>query len=73
MHNFKLKKLQFKQFIDDIANFQFFKNFVSMKYIKKKICYTMVDLSKFTSSKKILSKVVVLGYDQFYSQTLFKY
>ena len=25
----------------------------------------MIDLSKFTSNKKILSKVVILGYNQF--------
>ena len=30
----------------------------------------MVDLSKFTSSKKILSKVAVLYYNQFYNKTL---
>ena len=32
----------------------------------------MVDLIKFTSNKKIFSKVVVLGYNQIYSKTLSK-
>lgn len=40
-----------------------------MKDIRRK-CYPMVDLSKFTFNKKILSKVVILCYNQFYSQTL---
>ena len=30
----------------------------------------MVDLSKFTSNKKILSGVVIIDYNQVYSQTL---
>ena len=58
MHNLKYKNLQFKQFIDDITiDFYFSKNFTSMKDIRKR--YPMVDLSKFTSNKKILSNVVV--------------
>ena len=32
----------------------------------------MVDLIKFTSNKKIFSKVVVLSYNQIYSKTLSK-
>ena len=31
----------------------------------------MVDLSKFTFNKKILSKIVALSYDQFCNQILF--
>ena len=54
------KYLQFKQFTDDITiDLYFFRNFASMKDIKK-ICNPMVDLSKFTSNKMILSKVVAL-------------
>ena len=37
-----------------------------MEDIRKK-CNPIVDLSKFTSNKKILSKVVVLRYNQFCS------
>ena len=33
-------------------------------------CNPMVNLSKFTFNKKILSKVVVLRYNQFYNKTL---
>ena len=63
MHNFKLQNLQFKQFIDDIAiDFQFSINFTSMKDIRRK-CKPIVDLLKFTSNKKILSKVIVLRYN----------
>ena len=55
------KYLQFKQFTDDITiDLYFFRNFASMKDIKK-ICNPMVDLSKFTSNKMILSKVVALA------------
>ena len=53
------KNLQFKKFIDDITiNLYFSWNFASMEDIK--IRYNLiVDLSKFTSNKKILSKFVV--------------
>ena len=52
------KNLQIKQFIKDIAiNLLFFRNFASMKDIRRK-CNSMVDLSKFTSNKKILSNVI---------------
>ena len=64
MHNFKLQKLAFKQFIDDIAiDFYFSRNFASMEDIRRRKCNPMVDLSKFTLIKKILSEVVVLGYN----------
>ena len=62
MYNLNYKNLQFKQFIDDIAiDLQFSRNFASMEDIRK-MCNPMMDLSKFTSNKKILSKV---GYNQF--------
>ena len=32
-----------------------------------RIYNSMVDLSKFISNKKILSKIITLGYNQFYS------
>ena len=55
--------MQFKQFIDDIAiDNKFSRNFARMENIRRK-CNPMVNLSKFTSNKKILSKVVVLGYN----------
>ena len=38
-----------------------FRNFADMKNIKIK-CNPMVDLSKFTSNKKILNEVVVVNY-----------
>ena len=65
MHNFKLKKnLEFKQFNDYIAiDIYFFINFASKEDIRRK-CNPMVDLSKFTSNKKILSNVVILDYNQ---------
>ena len=62
MHNFKLKKLKFKQFIDKITiDLWFFRNFTSMEDIRRRY-NQMVDLSKFTSNKRILSKVVGLNY-----------
>ena len=52
------KNLQFKQFIDDIAiDLWFFRNFVGMEDVRRRF-NPIVDLSKFTSNKKILSKVV---------------
>ena len=59
--------MQFKQFIDDdiAIDFEFSRNFASMKDIERK-CNPMVDLSKFTCNKKILSKVVALDYNQFW-------
>ena len=59
------KNLQFKQFIDDMAiDFEFFINFSSMEYIRRRH-NLMIDLSKFASNKKILSKVVALDCNQF--------
>ena len=64
------KNLQFKQLIDNIAiDFWSSKNFACMKDVKRK-CNPMINLSKFTSNKKILSKVVALWYNQVCSQTL---
>ena len=39
--------------------------------IIRRKCNSMVNLSKFTSNKKILSETVVIGYNQICSQTLF--
>ena len=48
-------------------NLQFSRNFANIKYIKRRY-NPIVYLSKFTSNKKILIKVVVtLNYDQFYN------
>ena len=59
----KYKNLQFKQFIDDISlDFWFFRNFASMEDIRR-IYNSIMDLSKFTSNKKILAKVVILNYN----------
>ena len=61
MHNFKLQILAIKQFIDDITiDLQFSRNFASIKDIRRK-CNTMADLLGFTSNKKILSNVIILG------------
>ena len=50
--------MQFKQFIDDIAiDIYFFRNFASIEDIRRR-CNPMVDLSKFTFNKKILSNAV---------------
>ena len=58
MHNFRQKKLQFKQLVDSITiNFWSSENFASMKDIRKKF-NPMVNLSKFTTNKKILSKII---------------
>ena len=55
------KNLKFKYLIDDICiNLWSFENFVSMEDIKRK-CKIIMNLSKFTSYKEILSRVVVLG------------
>ena len=59
------KYLQLKQFIDDIAIVLYFsRNVTSMENIRK-IYNSMADLSKFTSNKKILNKIVILDYNQF--------
>ena len=64
MHTFKLQKsCNFKKIIDDTAiDFYFFRNFASVEDIRRR-CNPIVDLSKFTSSKKIWNKVVTLGYN----------
>ena len=52
------KNLQFKPFIDNITiDLLFSRNFASIEEIRRRR-NPMVDLSKFTSNKKILSKVV---------------
>ena len=51
------KNLQFKQFVNNMAiDLLFFKNFTNIGDIKKR-CKPMMDLLKFKSSKKILSKL----------------
>ena len=58
LQNFKLQKLQIKSFIDNIAvDIWFSRNFASMEDIRRR-CNIIVDLLKFTSNKKILSKVI---------------
>ena len=50
--------MQFKQLIDDITiGLSFSRKFASIENIKRK-CNLIVDLSKFTSNKKIFSKTV---------------
>ena len=64
------KNLKFKYLIDNIfIDFWSFGNFVTMEDIKRK-CNPMMDMSKFTSNKKILNGVVVLGYNQVCSPIL---
>ena len=64
------KNLWFKQLIDNtIIDLWSSTNFSSMEGIKRK-CNLMMDLSKFTYNKKILSEVVVLGYNKVCSQIL---
>ena len=64
------KNFQFKQLIDGIAiDLSSSGNFASMVDIRRKY-NPMIDLSKFTFNKKILSKVVTLNYNKFYSQIL---
>ena len=53
--------------IDDIAiDHWFSENFARIENIKRK-CNPMVDLSKFTFNKNILSEMVVLIYNQVFS------
>ena len=57
----KKKTLKFKYLIDDITiRLLFSENFASMKNIRRKY-YPIVNLSKFTSNKKILSAVEAIG------------
>ena len=65
------KSLKFKHFINNIAiDLGFSRNLASIEDVRKKKCNLMVDLSKFTFNKKILSGVVVISYNQVCSQTL---
>ena len=58
------KDLEIKKFIDNIViDLQFSRNFASIEYIKRRISNPMVDLSKSTFKKKILSNFVALGYN----------
>ena len=51
------KNLKFKYLIDDIViDLRFSRNFVNMQDIRRK-CNLMMNLSKFTSNKNILSRV----------------
>ena len=62
--------MKFKHLIDNIAiNLWSSKNFASMENIRIKY-NPMVDLSKFTFNKKILSEVIVLCYNWACCQTL---
>ena len=54
INNFKLQKLD-----DKVINLGSFENFVDLKDIKRKY-NSMINLSKFTSNKKILNEIVVL-------------
>ena len=55
MNNLNYKNFQVKQCINDIAiDLQFSRNFASMEDIRRKF-NPIVELSKFTSNKKILS------------------
>ena len=57
--------------IDNIViNFLFSGNFENIKDIRKK-CNSIIDLSKFTSTKKILNWVVAVDYNQIYTQIFF--
>ena len=72
MHNFRLQKIKFKfkNLIDYIAiNLWSSENFASMEDIKRK-CKPIVNLSKFTSNKKILNEVITLSYNQVCCETL---
>ena len=64
--------MKFKHLIDNIVtNFWFYGNFASMKNIIKK-CNPIVNFSKFTSNKKMLSGVVIaIGYKLIRSQFFF--
>ena len=65
------KKLKFKHLIDDIViNNWSFENFGNMEDIRRKY-NPMINLSKFTSNKKILSVVVAISYNQVCSHTFY--
>ena len=59
----KFENLKFKHLFDDIViDFRLSENFLSMKDIRRKY-NSMMNLSKFTFNKKILSEVIVIGYN----------
>ena len=63
-YNSGQQNLQFKQLIDDIIiDLWYSRSFANMEDIRKKKCNLLVDMSKFTSYKKILSKVLALTYN----------
>ena len=67
MHNFRFNNLKFKHSIDDITiDLYSSRNFTNIEDIIRK-CNLMVNLSKFTSNKKLLSG----GYNKVCCQTLF--
>ena len=57
INNFKLQKLD-----DKVINLGSFENFFDLKDIRR-ICNSMMDLSKLTSNIKILNEIVVLCYN----------
>ena len=60
--------MKFKYLIDDkFIDLWSSWSFASMKDIRKKY-NPIIDLSKFTSNKKIFNEVVTLDYDQVYCQ-----
>ena len=63
--------MKFKYLIGNIAiDFRYFENFVSIEDIRRKYIL-IVDLSKFTSNKKILSEIEVISCNKICNQTLF--
>ena len=66
------KNSKFKDLIDDIAiNLWYFWNLENMEDIRRK-CNPMVNLLQFTSYKNILSRVIVLVYNQVCCENLSK-
>ena len=55
-----MQKLTFKHFIDEIViDFKSSWNFASIEIIRKK-CNTTIDMSKFSSNKKIFSDIILI-------------
>ena len=67
INNFRLEKLKILIF----DWWHCYRSLIFWKFCKYRKCNIRVDLSKFTSNKKILSKVVALSYNKFYCQILF--
>ena len=66
------KNSKFKDLIDDIIIYLWSSwNFANMKYIRRKY-NLLVNFSQFTSNKNILSRVIVLVYNQVCCQILSK-